>query len=522
MKRMLLAAGTIVTILAGGLFAPPQSAMAKDIAQGTIVLAQAVPQPVAKPRSGPVTKSAKVTAAAVPAAPGVSDLSLLEKARVSGHVGWMAVDLDTGEVISSHLPDHAFAPASVAKLPTAFFAIDQLGADYRFVTRVAARGAIRDEALEGDLILVGGGDPELDTDALLPLIMQTSEAGFKRVNGKFLIDTRGIETRAAIDPEQPVDAAYNPGLAGLNLNFNRARVKWGKEGIRVSAHAARLDPEVATIHVAKAAEQGAPLFDHHSDGVSESWRMSQVAMKKPGERWLPVKNPAPYCGEVFRGLASTYGISLGAPAPGSGTGAAVIASHSSRPLGEILRSMLKYSTNVTAEAVGLASSNARDIDSSARAMNLWAAKVAGFAEGDPGFKLVNHSGLTTQSRVSPRRMVELLQALAKRPGQTHPRLPGPAAGYLKTHNVATKKDKLDYDHLDVVAKTGTMDYIRGLAGYVATPDGKRLAFAIFSNDLARRDGGVRHVNRGWLGRARGLEGSLIRNWVRTVDSTPRG
>ena len=76
---------------------------------------------------------------------------------------------------------------------------------------------------------------------------------------------------------------------------------------------------------------------------------------------------------------------------------------------------------------------------------------------------------------------------------------------------------LDYDKLDVVAKTGTMNFIRGLAGYIATPGGKRFAFAIFSNDLSRRGGRGERVDKRWLGRAKGFERALIRSWVIRVD-----
>jgi D-alanyl-D-alanine carboxypeptidase/D-alanyl-D-alanine-endopeptidase (penicillin-binding protein 4) len=83
--------------------------------------------------------------------------------------------------------------------------------------------------------------------------------------------------------------------------------------------------------------------------------------------------------------------------------------------------------------------------------------------------------------------------------------------------VAAKSIPLDYRHLDIVAKTGTMDYVRGLAGYIATPSGRRLAFAIFSNDLDRRVPGVQRINRRWMARARVFERSLIRNWVLALE-----
>lgn len=438
--------------------------------------------------------------------------------RLSGDSGWLAVDLSTGVVVDAHLPTRPFAPASVAKLPTAFFALDRLGPDFRFETQVAVTGEVRNERLEGNLILIGGGDPELDTDALLPLVTETKALGFRTLSGAFLVDDSAAPRFPAIDPDQPAEAPYNPGLSGLNLNYNRVRLKWDPRqaagGIQVLAWAKRLHPAAGTVRVIPGAD--GRLFAHTFDTGGETWLMSQRALRRKGERWLPVKAPGLYAGDVFRGLARTYGMALDVPQRAQVSGARVVARHQSRPLSRILRDMLKYSTNITAEAVGAAASGADETALSAARMGDWAAMQAGFPPGDPGFALVNHSGLTTGSRVSPERMVGLLRALSTRPGGTHARLPGPAAGYLKPHNVAAKSVALDYDRLDVVAKTGTMDYIRGLAGYVATPGGRQIAFAIFSNDLRRRSEGGGQ-SKTWMARARGFERALIRNWVLKVD-----
>jgi D-alanyl-D-alanine carboxypeptidase/D-alanyl-D-alanine-endopeptidase (penicillin-binding protein 4) len=448
----------------------------------------------------------------------------------SGLSGWMVVDLDTGEVVDQYQADLAFVPASVAKLPTTLYALDRLGPEHRFETRVAIVGQIRGQTLEGDLILIGGGDPELDTDDLLPLVTQATERGFRQVTGFFFVDGSAGLQLGAIDASQPVDAAYNPALSGLNLNFNRVRLKWDARGaareLRVSAKAERLDPEVAGVRVALASYPGAPMFSHALEGRAEIWRMNERGFRGKGARWLPVRQPELYTGEVFRGLAGTYGITLEpahqAVAP---EGAEVIARRQSRALRPMLKSMLRYSTNMTAEMVGLAASRAGgaapvSLAASAEAMNAWAAGVAGFASGDPGFRLTNHSGLAADSRVSPRRMVEFMTAMAKRqPAKNarYPRLPGGVTDLLKDYNVAAKSVALDYRNLDVVAKTGTMDYVRGLAGYIATPSGKRLVFAIFSNDLDRRQPEAQRIDRRWMARARRFERALIRNWVLKLE-----
>ncbi len=450
--------------------------------------------------------------------------------RHSGISGWLVMDLDTGEVLDQSQADTPFAPASVAKLPTTFYALDRLGPERRFETQVAIAGRVRGETLEGDLILVGGGDPELDTDALLPLVTQCIARGFRHVTGHFLVDGTAGPQLLAIDAGQPVDAAYNPSLSGLNLNFNRVRLKWDARGqtreMRISAKAARLDPDVTGVRVALASLPGAPMFSHAVEGRAEIWRMNEIGFRGKGARWLPVRQPELYGGEVFKALAQTYGLTLDPAHLGVvPDGAQVIARHQSRPLRPMLKSMLRYSTNLTAEMVGLAASRAggaapETLAASAEAMNAWAAGVAGFPPGDPGFRLTNHSGLAADSRVSPRRFVEFLTAMAKRQpaeGTRHPRLPGGVIDMLKDYNVAARSIKLDYAHLDITAKTGTMDYVRGLAGYIATPSGRRLVFAIFSNDLDRRQPGVQRINKRWMARARVFERGLIRNWVLALE-----
>ncbi len=449
---------------------------------------------------------------------------------LTGIVGWYLIDIDTGRVLDASNADRPFVPASVAKLPTAAFALDALGPDFRFETQILADGSVKGGKVQGDLILKGGGDPELDTDALAPMAIELARRGIRSATGNMVVDGSAIVQVPEIDDSQSDAASYNPSISGLNLNFNRVHVRWDARndpgGFSVKAVAENLSPNVTGVQVAVAGGAGGPQFSWRQRGEREVWQMSQRAYRGRGARWLPVKGPERYAGEVFRDLAAQHGVRLGKIAPGQKIGSGeVLARHRSRPLGEILRDMLRFSTNLTAEVTGAGATRATGVGASslrdsAEVMNAWASSVAGFALGDPGFQLVNHSGLSLRSRVSPRRMVELLSALARRapdPGRRHGRLPGGIAGYLKPHNVAAKSFPLDYDSLDVVAKTGTINFVRGLAGYIATPGGRRMAFAIFSNDLKRRGTGPQKVNKRWMSRAKGFERALIRNWVLQAD-----
>ena len=449
---------------------------------------------------------------------------------LTGVSGWILVDLTTGKVVDQHNADRVFVPASVAKLPTAAFVLDALGPGYRFETRVKATGKVAKGRVKGTLVLEGGGDPELDTDALGSIAKQLKAKGITRVDGAFLVDGSALPQLREIEPNQGVDASYNASISGLNLNFNRVHVKWdarkGRNVLSVEAEAKELSPKVSRIRVSLADGKGLPLFSLKMSAGRENWLMARRAFRGRAARWLPVKQPEAYAAEVFRTVCATVGVKLPKPGAGKLPGKArVLLTHKSRPVASILRDMLRFSTNITAEVTGSAATRtigiaAGSLKDSAEVMNAWAASVAGFKIGDPGFRFANHSGLSLNSRVSPRRMVELLVALGKRApdaGAAHPRLPGGIAGYLRRHNVAAKDVPLDYDRLAVVAKTGTMSYVRGLAGYFATPGGRKFAFVIFSNDLDRRGSGAQRVNKRWMGRAKGFERALIRSWVIKAD-----
>ncbi|MDT8346135.1 MAG: D-alanyl-D-alanine carboxypeptidase/D-alanyl-D-alanine-endopeptidase, partial [Thermohalobaculum sp.] len=490
--------------------------LALAVAPGALALDAPLPRP--RPAAVPGASAGAPTpaAAALPHAP-------------SGVQGWLAVDLDSGAVLDAQGAGRPMAPASVAKLPTAVYALERLGPGHRFETRLLARGEIAGDRIEGDLILAGGGDPELDTDALLPLVMAAKAAGLRRVSGRFLVDPGPAPELPAIDPEQPEDAAYNPGVSGLNLNFNRVRVEWpdraAQSDIQVTARALRLNPGVTGVRVVSAAASDGAVLAHSVEGGAEVWRIADRELAKRGGRWLPVRQPAAYAGEVFAALCATHGIVLpGAVAGAAAPGDRVLAVRSSAPLAAILGDMLHHSTNLTAEVVGQAASGVPgDPVASAAAMNAWAAGFAGFAPDDAGFAFANHSGLSTVSRVSAERMVDFLRAAAGRPVPEgtepgNPRLPGGIARLLRPYSIAAKEDGAAFRDLTIVAKTGTMDFVRGLAGYIVTPKGKRLAFAVFANDIDRRTGGVTRIDRAWMGRARGFEKALLRRWVAMADA----
>jgi D-alanyl-D-alanine carboxypeptidase/D-alanyl-D-alanine-endopeptidase (penicillin-binding protein 4) len=229
-------------------------------------------------------------------------------------------------------------------------------------------------------------------------------------------------------------------------------------------------------------------------------------MKGSGSEWLPVRAPAPYAGEVFAGLAARSGLALPAPEVVARADGALLAIGDSPALEPMLRDMLRYSTNITAEAVGLRASQARGaapdgVAASAAAMGGWARARFGL----PAASFVDHSGLGDGSRVSAEEMVAVLRQADGLARLLQPRqVKGPDGAPVDLG-------------VEVAEKNGTLFFACGLAGYMT--GGRRLAFAIFAADPERR-AAIRPEERSrpagskaWAGRARAQEQALLRRWA---------
>ncbi|MGC3938445.1 D-alanyl-D-alanine carboxypeptidase/D-alanyl-D-alanine endopeptidase [Roseobacter sp. EG26] len=446
----------------------------------------------------------------------VSELaSLLRGSRVTGDIVFAVADAETGNILEARNETSGIAPASVAKSITALYAQDILGPSHRFVTQVVAAGEITNGVLEGDLVLVGGCDPTLDTKALAKLALGLKEAGLREVRGRFLVFENALRPLRTIDPEQPDHLGYSPAVSGIALNYNRVHFQWkrgsGDYTVTMDARAAPYRPDVQMARM-QIVDRSAPIFSYRDAGDHDQWTVAKKALGKEGARWLPVRRPGLYAGDVFATLARSNGIVLKAPELVEELPAGTVLSTVKSPeLREILQGMLKYSNNLTAEMVGLAatrmySGRAHTLAASARQMNLWAKEALGMQK--PAF--ADHSGLGGASRVSAADMVRALAAAHDR-ALLRP--------ILKPVTLRDKSGRPDKKHpVKVAAKTGTLNFVSGLAGYITAPDGREMVFAIFCADESIRATIPRAHRerpqgaRPWANRARRLQRQLLERW----------
>lgn len=440
--------------------------------------------------------------------------ALIAEAKLGGEVSFVLADLKTGAVLAERQGGRRMPPASTAKAITALYALDRLGAGHRFATRILATGPVSDGRVRGDLILAGGGDPTLSTDHLGDMAARLAALGVKLVEGRFCVWAGALPYLDEIDRDQPEWLGYNPAVSGLNLNFNRVNFKWKPVG---GDYETVFDAEgerfVPPVHVArmKVVARDLPVYTYAQSGTVEDWTVSRAALGKGGSRWLPVRRPDLYAGDVFRTLVGAHGIDLPAPEVLADLpDGAELLRREGEPLPDVLRDMLKFSTNLTAEAVGMAASLRSGVGghaASAAAMGDWLRGVT----GGNAAHFVDHSGLGGASRVTALEMAGALRQL------------GPAAGLGAILKPVKFKDAADLGAgrapQRVVAKTGTLNFVSGLVGYLTTAAGEERVFAIHAADVARRDA-VPMADRerppgasGWAKRARRMQLRLLGSWA---------
>lgn len=436
-------------------------------------------------------------------------------------VAYILFDAQSGQLIDTAQATRPMIPASTMKVASMSAAIEILGADHRFSTVVTASGAIAGGVLHGDLMLIGGGDPSLDINDLADLAAQVRKAGITKVDGRFIVDDTALQTLPFLDPLQPYAASYNPGLSGLAVNFNAVRVSWQKKQGRFDARTEAVADGRNMVLPWVGVSQG-PATPYRPVDGREGWVLS-AALPDKGSDMLPVRHPTATAAEIFRTVAHEAGVALPAAVigqrPSEGT---IVARHDSEPLAMIVTRVLKYSNNLSAEMIGMMAARQLLGRTSVTQAEAGKAIAAWWAQKVPkldwsGLSIPGASGLSTRARISPIQMAAVLiegnqigmAALMPERGdggaEAEAGEPAPlAAGRLR-------------------AKTGTMGYVRGLAGYLSANSGRQLGFVIYVVDENQRaaadaatDPNVLAVSqpaRRWLGRARAVERELLRQWA---------
>jgi D-alanyl-D-alanine carboxypeptidase/D-alanyl-D-alanine-endopeptidase (penicillin-binding protein 4) len=422
--------------------------------------------------------------------------------------GVLIVDPERGDTLYSRDAEKVFMPASNQKLLTGAVALDLLGPSYRFATHFAAGGAIVDSVMQGDLIIRGSGDPTvsdaMQRDALVPLRAMAESLyarGVRRVAGRLT---------SAGDPFpapslgfgwswDDLDFPYSAGVDELMLNdgFARVRIRAGAavdDPVTASVAPARDYPRVRvlarTVARGDSAARGGRALRvlHDSAALGTVLVEGALAVGDSAERRIAFRDQRrAYLAALHEALVDR-GIVVDSSEPGwvasalNGAPEPVgipLFSWRSDSLGVILAAFEKPSQNQIGElllrTIGLTGGRAGTPEEGARvigdAVRAWGAAA-------DGFRVRDGSGLSRHNVVSPETIVRVLDAMRRSPHFAVFRDALPVAGVDGT--IASRM-RGTAAAANVRAKTGTLDMVRSLSGYVTTADGRLLLFSILSN-----------------------------------------
>ncbi len=434
----------------------------------------------------------------------------------NAHWGILIVDPTAGDTLYSRNAGKLFMPASNMKIITGSASLALLGPDYRYRTAVVARGRVTDGALDGDLAVVGRGDPsvsdQMRVDAMQPLRELADSVvarGVRRVRGRVV---------AAGDafPDAPLgfgwawddlDYPYSAGVDELLFNegFSRVVVRAGErvgETATVTTAPARSYPAVRVTATTvappppalTAADSARPrpslAFTTDSGTVVVSGEIvaADTAVLEVAHRDVAGAYLAAFA-ETLRERGVVFEAN-GVSRLDTATAGDTIAVMISPPLSEILKALEKPSQNQIAEAllktlglertgVGTADSGRRVVE---RQLLEWGADSGGFAVRDG-------SGLSRHNYLTPETIVRVLDAMRRHPSFAVFYEALPIAGVDGTIRARMKGTRAEGN---VHAKTGTIDKARSLSGYVTTADGRMLLFSFLANNFTVR---TREVDR---------------------------
>jgi D-alanyl-D-alanine carboxypeptidase/D-alanyl-D-alanine-endopeptidase (penicillin-binding protein 4) len=404
-------------------------------------------------------------------------------------------------------PSTLLVPASAMKLVSVAAGSEAVGWEFAFETKLLATGPIVGSVLQGDLVVVGNGDPSIlgraGDDALTPWVDALRARGITRVDGRVIADDDALEEPAPGFIWSWDDLGYPYGAlpGALNLAENIVRVTVTPATLEGLPPTLELPADARDFRVLNrvrtgAAGGGTNVWPEFRAGESALSLSGSIAVgDKPAAVSVAAGNPTEWVARSFRNRLLNAGIDVtGAavdvddlPVRPAWQQATLLHTHRSRSLAEIAKALLKDSINLYAEAVLRLASGPQGVRTTAAGLDAVRARLESWGIPKEGIQVVDGSGLSRRNVIAPETLVAILarfydasgaspfmqaQAIAGRDGTLATRMRGTPA------------------ETNAIGKTGSMSNVRTFAGYVRSAEGEELVFAIMANNFEGPASGV--------------------------------
>jgi serine-type D-Ala-D-Ala carboxypeptidase/endopeptidase (penicillin-binding protein 4) len=441
-----------------------------------------------------------------------------------GFWGIEIVRLSDGEILYARNTQHLFLPASNMKMFTTSAALSTLGPDFVFRTTVESSAAPDAQGRVPDLVLVGRGDPNLgsrvlpyqyNSPARIPADMdfekladQVVAKGVHEVTGNLYADDtyyvhEPYGTDWAVDD---LDWDYGAPITALAFNDNSLKLEVrpaASAGARAQIQVQPGDGYYNIVNGVITTPAGTPakVEINRPPGSMELNVWGNIPVDSKGDdEGISIENPPLFIGDMFRKLLEQRGVKVDGqvvarevtPAeaasqttPPQPPKRVVLAEHDSPPLSQDVKVTLKVSQNLHAEMLLRTMSRVLDnkgrLEDGLNILNNFVQKI-GIAPNEVRF--AGGSGLSRETLVTPDAVMKLLQFNAR---QTY------FKWFYDALPVAGVDGTLDhrFHHTPlqglVHAKTGSLEHVNALSGYMILPGQRRLAFVIIGNQHPLHD-----------------------------------
>ena len=419
----------------------------------------------------------------------------------SAQFGILVVDPDRGDTVYSHNAGKLFIPASNQKILTGATALHLLGPEYRWVTTVAASSPIENGVARGDLVVVGTGDPSVSDrmagDAMAPLRAMADSLvsrGIRRVTGSLVKggDAFPDATLGFGWSWDDLDFAYSAGVDELYFNegFSRVVVRGASDvGAIPTAYTrpARTVPRVRvwarTVAAGSTVRTGARGIRVRQDSSDASAVIVEGDIASGDTVVLTITHRDPggaYLRALYEAVAEK-GIEVeGRVSSGWSTPLYPLFSVQSPPLRDILPVFEKPSQNQIGEillkTLGRSKTGVGSADSGARVMR---DQLLAWGAASDGFVVRDGSGLSRHDVVTPETIVRVLASIRS---DSAFRVYYDALPIAGVDGTIANRMRASPAQGNVHAKTGTLDMVRSLSGYVTSADGRLLIFSVLANN----------------------------------------
>ena len=384
-------------------------------------------------------------------------------------------------------------PASTMKVLTTYAALELLGPAYTWRTRAWAAGPVRDQVLDGSLVIEGGGDPFMTADRWWGFVNGLRQAGVERISGDVVIDNTLFahqgDDRGAFD-NRPY-RAYNVLPDALMVNFQTVNVSVvpdaaaGTARVRVYPWPANLAVDNEVRLQRGACRGGGGLVVASPEGPTGG-RLAVTGNFHAGCAPVALTRAVMRAPEFAYGTFRTFWQQSGGSLEGGlrmGTvpaGATLLYTHDSLTLAEVIRLVNKFSSNVMARHLLLtvAAEKAGRPATTAAGQRVLAEFLASRGIAIPELVIENGSGLSRVERITAAGLAEVLLDAWRSPYTAEFQASLPVAAVDGTLRRRFRTPGIEGR---VRMKTGNLQDVSALAGYVTSASGRSYVAVILLN-----------------------------------------